>query len=189
MFDLAYPLEDTIEIDGNTYTLDLSFDNVLRLVYMLNDPQLHDIEQIEIGLQMLLGVRLEYAIEEKEEIFFKIFNEVIRRGEEKQIETDIEGNPMPQNNKEKAKYSIKEDAEYIYASFMQAYNIDLFQSQGKLHWYKFQALLDGLPGDTKFKEVIEIRTMELPKGKGSDKHRKDIEKLKDYYKLKGTEPI
>jgi len=180
--DLAYPLTDTVEIDGKTYKLDLSFDNVLRLIDMLNDKQLDDITQIETGLYMLLGVELDYPIDKKEEIFYQIFYETIGKEVEENIPVDIEGNPMPAKKEEKV-YSIKQDAPYIYASFYQDYGIDLYEMQGKLHWEKFKALLEGLRPDTKFKEIVNIRTMELPTGKGTEKQRKHIRELKEIYKL------
>lgn len=180
--DLAYPLTETVEIDGKTYKLNLSFDNVLRLIDMLNDKQLDDITQIETGLYMLLGVELDYPIDKKEEIFYQIFYETIGKEVEENIPVDLDGNPMPQQKEEKI-YSIKQDAPYIYASFYQDYGIDLFEIQGKLHWEKFKALLAGLRPDTKFKEIINIRTMELPTGKGTEKQRKRIKELKEYYRL------
>lgn len=180
--DLAYPLTDTVEIDRKTYKLDLSFDNVLRLIDMLNDKQLDDITQIETGLYMLLGVELDYPIEKKEEIFYQIFYETIGKEVEENIPVDLDGNPMPQQKEEEI-YSIKQDAPYIYASFYQDYGIDLFEVQGKLHWEKFKALLAGLRPDTKFKEIVNIRTMELPTGKGTEKQRKRIKELKEYYRL------
>lgn len=180
--DLAYPLTETVEIDGKTYHLDMSFDNILRLIDMLNDKDLDDVTQIEIGLQMLLGIDLEYPIEKKEEIFYQIFRETIGKEVEENIPVDIEGNPMPAKKEEKV-YSIKQDAPYIYASFYQDYGIDLYEMQGKLHWEKFKALLEGLRPDTKFKEIVNIRTMELPTGKGTEKQRKRIKELKEYYRL------
>lgn len=180
--DLAYPLTETVEIDGKTYKLNMSFDNVLRLIDMLNDKQLNDITQIETGLYMLLGVELDYPIEKKEEIFYQIFYETIGKEVEENLPVDLDGNPMPQQKEDKI-YSIKQDAPYIYASFYQDYGIDLFEMQGKLHWEKFKALLAGLRPDTKFKEIVNIRTMELPTGKGTEKQRKRIKELKEYYRL------
>ena len=69
--NLAYRLTETVEIDGTTHPIDLSFDNVLRLIDMLNDKDLNDETQIEIGLYMLLGVNLDMKIETKEEVFYK----------------------------------------------------------------------------------------------------------------------
>lgn len=184
--DLGYPLIETVEIDGKTYEIDLSFDNVLRLLDMLNDDELDDITKIETGLYMLLGVELDYPLEKKVEIFKQIFYATIGKEAKENQPVDLDGNPMPQKKEEKI-YSFKQDAKYIYASFYQDYGIDLFEMQGKLHWEKFKALLEGLRSDTKFKEIIEIRTMELPTGKGTEKQRKRIREMKEIYKLKDKE--
>ena len=56
-------------------------------------------------------------------------------------------------------YSFAIDSEAIYADFSRFYNIDL--TSGYLHWWKFRALLMGLPNDSSFKERIYYRTCEL----------------------------
>lgn len=188
MLNLGYPIDDTIIINGKTHEINLAYDNVLRLFDMLNDENLTGADQIIIGLEMFLGERLEKDLDEQEEIFYQIFKSTVGKDSDEDIPVDIEGNPMPSieigQDEQKQVYSIKQDAEYIFASFYQDYGIDLLEVQGELHWYKFQALLAGLRKDTKFKEVIEIRSMELPKGKGTAKHREEVKKAKDAYKLK-----
>ncbi|KYG28180.1 hypothetical protein AZF04_09770 [Alkalihalobacillus trypoxylicola] len=183
MLNLAYELENTIEIDGEYYDIDMSYDNVLRLYDLFNETDIDDAAQIEIAFQMLLNVEIDISIEVKSDIVTKIFENLI--SDKKSADNvDIKGNPMPESASSNDKVmSFKQDADYIYASFMQDYNIDLFEQQGKLDWRKFLALLDGLKKDTRLKEVIEIRTMEMPTGKGSSKQRDKIKKAKDAYKL------
>ncbi|WP_017728492.1 Gp15 family bacteriophage protein [Halalkalibacterium ligniniphilum] len=183
MFTLSYPLENQIEIDGVTYQVDMSFDNILRFYELSTDEEIDKVTQIEVGLQMLINVDLDCDIRKKSEILKQIYEKLITSGVKEEPAVDIKGNPVPVEKKE-APYSLVEDAEYVYASFMQDYGIDLFEQQGKLDWRKFLALLDGLRGDTRFKEVVEIRTMELPSGKGSEKQRQKLLKLKEAYKLK-----
>ncbi|MFJ7950334.1 Gp15 family bacteriophage protein [Lysinibacillus sp. NPDC096418] len=186
MFKLTDTLVNEVEINGSMYSLDMSFDNILSLIDMLNDKELGDAMQIIIGLEMLIVEPLECAIEDKAKIFFELYETLIDVAKEEDIEYDIEGNPMPVHSKEKEVdiYDIAQDAEYIYASFLQDYGIDLFDQQGILHWDKFRALLAGLREDTKFKKVLEIRQMELPTGKGSEKQRRQVEELKKAYALK-----
>ena len=45
----------------------------------------------------------------------------------------------------------------IYASFMQAYGIDLFSIEN-LHYHKFLALLHNLPEGTSMRDVMGYRT-------------------------------
>jgi len=100
--DLGYPLIETVEIDGKTYEIDLSFDNVLRLIDMLNDEELDDITQIETGLYMLLGVELDYSLEKKAEIFYELFHATIGKEAKENQPVDLDGNPMPQKKEEKS---------------------------------------------------------------------------------------
>jgi len=189
MLDLAYPIDDSVDINGHTYELDLSFDNVLRLFDLLNDDEVDDLGKAELGLLMLINDELaDYEPQDKVDVFVHLFKSTIGKETEDNQPVDIEGNPMPSNsgNDEKV-YSIKEDAEYIFASFYQDYRIDLLEQQGILHWNKFKALLGGLKKDTRFKEILEIRQMDLPKGKGSSKQREKIKELKKQYALKGDD--
>lgn len=187
MFKLTDQLVDSIEINGKTYSVDMSYDNILRLTEMLNDPELSDEIQILLGIEMLFDDPLEMPIEEKVLAFKEAFNALVGQSQEEEVEYDIMGNPMPKVVNEEGSevsYDLEQDAEYIYASFLQDYGIDLFEQQGKLHWYQFKALLAGLSETTKFKRVIEIRQMPLPTGKNSGKHRAEVEKIKKAYALK-----
>ncbi|WP_321389005.1 Gp15 family bacteriophage protein [uncultured Enterococcus sp.] len=184
MLSLSYKLDNSIEIGKDTYLVNLSFDNVLRFIDMINDEELSTEYKITLGLRMLLGVSFLIPIDAQYYIFDQIYQKFICKSNEEVIETDRQGNPLPKKyEKDKENnYSLKHDAPYIYASFFQAYGIDLIDQQGKLHWEKFQALLSGLPKDTKFKEVIEIRTWTPYKNCPAEekKHMKELQKV---YKL------
>ncbi|MFR0815849.1 MAG: Gp15 family bacteriophage protein [Enterococcus casseliflavus] len=52
---LQYRLEDTVEIEGVSYPIDLSFDTVLRLFDLLKDPVLSESEKILLGHQSVAG--------------------------------------------------------------------------------------------------------------------------------------
>ena len=92
--------------------------------------------------------------------------------------------PMPDiSEDDKKAFDLAQDAEFIYASFMHTYQIDLFEQQGKLHWKKFKALLNGLSEDSIFSRVVGIRTAELPSGKGMQKERERLRKLKQKFAL------
>ena len=49
------------------------------------------------------------------------------------------------------------DGEYIVASFMQAYGIDLTDPGLEMHWHLFKALFGGLPADTKMARIVAWR--------------------------------
>ncbi|OQM45473.1 hypothetical protein B6A27_11330 [Anoxybacillus sp. UARK-01] len=67
---------------------------------------------------------------------------------------------------------------------MHAYGIDLFEQHGKLHWKKFLQLLQHLDDKSKFKEVVNIRKMPMPKpDKYNTEYRKQIAVMKRIYAL------
>jgi len=183
MFSLAYKIKDDLEIDNEKIYVNMAFDKVLRFIDAMNDDELSDLIKIEVGLKILIGEVLDWDFEKR----YRVFNEIqssFFEAEKAELKTDIMGNPLPQKAvKELDVYSLVHDAEYIYSSFMQAYGIDLFEQQGKLHWLKFKALLNGLPEDTKFRQVVNIRVRKLPTGKGSAEERKQLQELKEIYAL------
>lgn len=184
MLSLYYKLDDTIQIDGKDYHADLAFDNVLKIIDMLND-QIPDIKKLNLGMMMLFGIDTDLVklpIEDQQKLFTNVFYHYVNQQEKETPQVDLQGNPLPAYKKDKQNfYSLKHDAELIYASFMQAYGIDLIDQQGKLHWYKFQALLAGLPEETKFRQVVSIRMWEKPKK--SDSEEKRMRELKKIYAL------
>ena len=186
MFKLNEELVEAIEINGKLYKVDMSFDNILNLTEMLGDKDLSDELQILLGIQMLFDDPLDMPINEQAKVFFEAYQSLIGNDADRDMEYDLLGNPMPRQSEEESEqfYDLQQDAEYIYASFMQDYGIDLIEQQGVLHWYKFRALLAGLSDNTKFKKVIEIRQMPVPTGKSSSKQRAEVEKLKKAYALK-----
>lgn len=175
MFNLAYRIDDRFEFEGKIYHVDLSFDNVLRLFEMFEDDLYFEIEKIELALKILIK---EYYRIKNKSIFEKI--EIYKFVMKEFLDIDTEKEEVPQ----KRVMDFKKDAGLIYASFMNAYGIDLFEKQGKLHWYKFSNLLAHLPDKTAFKEVVSYRVMKVPSGKHVDpEYRKHVLKMKRVYSL------
>ncbi|EPN1185758.1 bacteriophage Gp15 family protein [Listeria innocua] len=200
MLSLAFGVNDIYEYEGKEYKLDLAFDNVLRVIDLTEDNSLSDVFRANLAIDVLFADDMpwprsneedEYAnIEEKSLVLIDIFTNYIVKENDDGLLYDIDGNKMPNatNNNDEAEeiasYSLTQDADYIYASFLQDYNIDLLDSRGKMHWYKFRALLESLREDTTIKTIIGIRQAELPSGKGTEKERNELIKLKNRYKLK-----
>ena len=165
-------LDDVIEYKGREIKLGLYFDVVLRAFELLKDEYFTEVEKIEILLQMFVENPESLAglnIFEKNALVNIIFDQFIADG-------SIRG------SNEKSPFDFEKDAEYIYASFMYDYGIDLFEVQGKLHWKKFKALLAGLSDESKLMKVIGYRTMEIPPpNKYNAKERQRLIELKRYY--------
>ena len=189
MLDLSRKLTDKLVIDDEEFPLDLSFDNVLRLFEMWRDEDVPEFVKPHFGIRILTGETLEdFTVEEMSEVFNEVFEEHISLStvEDNHVEYDLAGNPMKttasNGKQEQAPYDIRYDGDYIYASFLQAYGIDLFDVQGKLHWKKFNALLSGLPEGTKFMEVIKIRKWKPQKGDSAE-YKEEMRRLQKDYAL------
>lgn len=205
MLDISRKLSDKLVIDDKEYLLNLSFDNVLKMFEMLRDEDIPEYVKPHFAIRMLISQSLEgetredkakafndtfedFSIEEMSEVFKSVFEEHISLSdvEDNHVEYDLAGNPMKttasDDTKQRAPYDIRFDGEYIYASFLQAYHLDLFDMQGKLHWRKFNALLSGLPEGTKLMEVIKIRKWKPQKG-DSTEYKEEMRKLQKDYAL------
>ena len=189
MLDLSRKLTDKLVIDDEEFPLNLTFDNVLRLFEMWRDEDVPEFVKPHFGIRILTGETLEdFTVEEMSEVFNEVFEEHISLStvEDNHVEYDLAGNPMKTtaNNgkQEQAPYDIRYDGDYIYASFLQAYGIDLFDVQGELHWKKFNALLSGLPEGTKFMEVIKIRKWKPQKGDSAE-YKEEMRRLQKDYAL------
>lgn len=173
MLDISRKLVDELilEIEGEEqiFPLFLSFDRVLKLFEMWGDERVPEIMRPLFALKILTGVSFEnLTVDEAMEIVRAIFEEHIRPGKvNDEVEYDLAGNVIKTTSADepqKRLYNLRYDGDYVFASFMQAYRIDLIEEIGKLHWKKFNALLVGLPEGTKFVEVLKIRSYEPQKG-------------------------
>lgn len=131
---LTHLSDNTTEYNGTTYELDLAFNNVLSVFDILGDDILTTVEKLDTALYMLTNKEVdEMGLNpiEKSELLNNIFEQHIGDAhKEKYVEYDLKGKPMPvreDNEMDEIPYSFVHDAEYIYASFVQAYNIDLFE--------------------------------------------------------------
>lgn len=160
------PLIEEIEYKGKTYKLTPSYDNVLSMF--------HDVKGLDPTGQA--EVMLYYLMEQPvydAGILYAI-NEALFPPSKKTSGGKV--------------FDFIQDGALIYAAFMQAYGIDLIEEQGKLHWWKFQALFGGLPSNTKFIEVVSIRRRELPKpNKHNAEQRAELMRLKQLYALDITQ--
>lgn len=157
---LQFKIDDDIKIEDETYTVNASFDNILKIIDLIQDKEVSEFVKPNAILILLIDDPLEdLDYQTKSEIISEILNGYVSF--EDGVQYDLNGDPMPipdnEDEEDGAKYDFNQDADYIFASFMQAYGIDLIEQQGKLHWFKFKALLTGLPNNTIFSQVLEIR--------------------------------
>jgi hypothetical protein len=176
------PLITEFKYEGTEFQIDLAYDNVLDVFDVLADNNLIEQEKAEICLKLLLD---EQVYEPTIDLWNYIFENFIKVEDKKPIQRDLEGNILPPKKDENF-INLDKDAEYIYSSFKQAYGIDLYEEQGKMHWNKFQALLNGLPSDTKMQEVIQIRRWKPSKG-DTMQQKSIMRELQEIYSLEDVE--
>lgn len=193
MLDLSRKLTDELVLDEDVYPMNISFNRVLKVIELINDDDVEEIYKPYLAIQIFTDVDFTQALtpEQATAIFKMIFEEHIRVIPAKDTAPvlDLAGNPIKSKIRSKSQsesterlFSLKYDAEYIYSSFFQAYGIDLIEAQNSLHWKKFNALLNGLPSDTKFSEVLKIRSYKPQKG-DSKQYKESMRKLKKEYAL------
>lgn len=162
--------------DKGKIIVNSAFDTVLEIQRLYKEEDLTDFEKVEQALKMLIknswNLRL-FSPGEK----VKLMEEISKRYIETKKRPQIRKSALPV-------LDFEEDGDYIYASFMQDYGIDLIDQQGRLPWKKFIYLFNGLSSGTKIKQVMQIRCMEVPKYTGKNaKQIQEINELKSYYAL------
>lgn len=167
--------DHTIEFNGKEYRLDLAYDTVLNVKRMYREKMLTDAEMLVHALYMF-GLQEKNVNnlnwKERAELLESIFKE------------KIVSKPKPKVGKQQILYDFEYDGEYIYASFMKDYGIDLIEQQGVLPWSRFLALFQGLSKDTKIKEIMRIRGMEIPEStKTNQKEIQELMEAKMFYAL------
>ena len=165
MVSINTPLPHEVTVNGRKYAITPWFDNILSMYQAIEG--LDEWDKPEVMLHYLL----EKPPKKPSIELLKACMEVLFK---------------PSKGGEKT-FDFVQDAELIYAAFYQAYGIDLIEQQGKLHWWKFLALLNGLPSDTRFSEIVSIRTRPIPApNKYNEQERQNLMKLKREYALKLT---
>lgn len=168
-----------IKFDGETYQINLAFDNVIKYLELVED----DSENKELEALKLFFGNQEIPLDpDFIESSFKLINETITKSAyQGNSSKDWSMNIEPQHI-----YSYKQDADAIYSSFMMQYHIDLLKERGKMHWCVFRALFDGLNEDTPIQRIIELRQKNLTDV--PDEQLGKVMQLQQYYALKLKKP-
>lgn len=132
-----------IKFHDKSYRLTLWFDHVLAALDVLQDQTMLETDRIDTALSFL--VRGKYPVDVN--LLDAIFDMLSRK----------------KDKTAKKSFDFEQDSALIYAAFWQTYGIDLHTMRGKLHWLDFIALLAGLPENTRFAQVVDIRCRPLPK--------------------------
>ena len=165
----------TVMLGKKRFLINPAFDTVLEVQRLFAEEELTDHDKVEQALKMFVindrrmrGMGINAKVE--------LLNEIYRQC--------INTRKHPPSRKKIRVLDFEYDGEYIYSSFMLDYGIDLIDEQGRLPWKKFIALFQGLSENTKIREVMRIRSMDIPKPTGKNgKQIQEIMDLKSYYAL------
>lgn len=159
------PLPSTIEYEGKVYALDLSYAVFFAVADILRDDRLMNMQKVECALDL-----------------FIIDDHPVDGGLLSAI-YDLLKDDRPKSGENYM--DIEQDWPFICAAFQQTYGIDLYTDK-TMHILRWQALLQGLPKDTKIMDIIGIRAMDIPEpNKHNAKQIAEISRLKSLYALKG----
>ena len=160
-------LPETVIYHEIEYPLNLSYSVFFAVADVLRDDCLMNGQKLEIALDMFVTAA-------------------------HPVESDLLSDIYDLLKDDRPKYNgpsymdVEQDWNYICAGFQQAYGIDLYTNKD-IHILRWQALLQGLPKDTKLAEIIGIRAMDVPEpNKHNAKQIAEINRLKSLYALKGT---
>ncbi len=175
MCRLSKDINPVMIFKGKRYRLDLAYDTVLLVQQLYEEEELENEDKLNQALALLVRNRFKvWLLNDFERA--QLLEEITR--------VHISAKKRTRASSHQKLMDFHYDDAYIYASFRQAYGIDLIEERGKLPWRKYIDLLDGLPDKTKLKEVMRIRAMEIPTPtRTNQKEIQNIIELKSYYAL------
>ena len=167
MINLYGSLPETIELSGREFSIVTDFRDWLKYDALIADDTVEDTEKIWGMVQFYdeIPEDIDEAIMGLTR-FYLLGQEPI-----------VSAKTVPNSEQTPKVYDYTQDAALIFAGFMQAYNINLYDVD-YMHWWAFVSLLEGLPDDTRFKWVVSIRAADTKKmGKHEREHYTKLKKL------------
>lgn len=162
---------NTVTIDNKEYEINSDFRTSILFSLLMHDNSIEDKDKFIMALPLYYPVIPENINEAIEQMLW-----FYRCGKDMNYQKgNSKGKSITQI------YSFEHDDDYIYAAFMDQYNVDL-QDIDYLHWWKFKAMFNGLKEDNKIVKIMSYRSMDLSKIK--DKEQKAYYKeMKELYKI------
>ena len=160
-----------VEIDNKNYEINSDFRTSILFELLMQDSSIGAEDKIITALELYYPVIPENINEAIEQMlwFYRCGKEI----------TSSKGNGKGKSVTQI--YSFEHDDDYIYAAFMDQYNIDL-QDIEYLHWWKFKAMFKSLKEDNEIVKIMGYRSMDLSKIK-SKEEKAYYKKIQELYKL------
>ena len=169
---MKYP--EYVEIEGKRYKINTDFRVAIRCNEIAEDEKIGDYERV-LGIIYTLYGDEGINTPDHYEKLLELAKKYLSCGKEIEITTD-----------EQPDMDYVEDMDYIEASFMSDYHIDLTNEQ--MHWWKFTKLINGLSNSDMgncciLNRIRNLRNYNVSEIKDS-KERQKIAKAKDMVALK-----
>lgn len=190
---VEYP--EFAEIDGELYRINTDYIYALQCFKIIDDNSISDVERAIAVVSVLFGQENEKGdiinIPKNINVALEKATIFLSCGKESKNITDV-----------KKDMDFDYDKEFIYASFMSDYNIDLENTN--MHFWKFCNLISGLTEDTILNRVRDLRNTNLsdytdPKTRSriqeamervalpTEYDKEDLEALENFNKLLGDD--
>ena len=172
--ELHIPLPWSLTLDsGRRIKLYASFDRVLAFLDILKEKNMMEADIEKAAVFLLFG---------DQKLTCKEVSEAFKKAQ------DVLFEPQKSEDSGPRVLDFRQDAGLILAAFRQAYRVDLFQEQGRMHWLEFLALLQNIPQGTRLAEVLEIRACKVPTAnKHNHEQVRALMKAKAKYAIRTTE--
>lgn len=172
-------LPNTVNVKGNEIEIITDFREYIRLLDMLKDPDIDEMQKYTIIQEYFLE---DIVVDEDAVLALSSFITMGMRDVLDLEETESEEVGEQKHEKELFSYSF--DYAYILSGFLHDYGIDLMEIS-YMHWWKFRMLFDGLSENTEIKQRIMYRSIDL--STISDKEeRKRISRIQRSIQLPAT---
>lgn len=179
MSTLADSFPESVTVSGVEYPIHADFRTVLRCFEIQERKAELSEDDLLSMLRLFYNVKRMTATEEHINQMFWFFS-CGREKEKKKFPRKIAG------INDKQPFDFEEDADLIYAGFMQQYGIDLQESD--MHWWKFMILLENLGNGTRLQKVMEYRTIDTGNKNLSKTEQEFYRAMQRYYGLEQKLP-
>ncbi|MBD5456210.1 MAG: hypothetical protein HDR23_07025 [Lachnospiraceae bacterium] len=178
MNTLMDDLPDTVTVAGVVLPINTDYRTGILFEQAIEDPVIPDDEKLYTVLMLYYGEAI-FPLLVDSEIVKEALGSIMwfyRCGADETAVSD-DGNDFSGKD---PPFSYEHDAAYIYAAFIEAYNIDL--TKNRLHWWQFRSLFLGLPETVLFCKIMAYRTMEIP-AKMPKAQKQFYQRMKRLYRL------
>lgn len=165
---LTSPLPKSVAIGGQDYAINTDFRVGIQFEGLLS-RQMGESERILEMLRLYYPIIPPDSVEAIQQILW-----FYRCGKEERSITDS-STPA---------YSFEQDDGYIFAAFVDQYQIDLSEID-YLHWWKFRSMFQSLRDDTEIMKIMGYRTIKIT-GSMSAEQRTFYKQMKKLYELKSA---